>query len=522
MDKGLRKLTGDFTSVGDRMRADVPMKSFTAVFDYLTKKKVVFEAVNDLELARHVTDHELPLAEKTSQIAGMVSGKKDKARPGREAEKTDRIEGFISKDKTSAKVLTPRLQGSRAGFHPGGSLAPRARQAPEGDIQAFTRPRKEPFAAQIQFSGGRDVTLRLDENGLNVLSGSARPGLRDGDARLVRVLDVPDEVRDADVARIPVERFRDGNVHRYGQLRFSTGHSSANDFWAEGLPAHDAYDHWRAQREVAAPGMEASGWQARDVPLASAVSGDMVRFPGFVSATAPGLAVVPFPAYGATEEDTDRNAVRWRLLHLPSGNLMGAYTRLDNGQLMAPLLYTASGAAQAAEKLSAAADWAQIDPRSLPPLERKRLGDDMAQAFARVRDSDHAAWVAQESAGYDAAELSRRGFNQRVFWITVDDATRPELGLEPRPYYAYEDKDLAQDMGDGNAIPVRLRLNDALDMTSDYLPQKAQDTLRDFFAENEESLKFGLGANLYDQFSYDSLSDGEEDSVEARVEAELA
>lgn len=442
LDRDFRQLTGDFVSSGTSMVANISSDQLSNLFALMEDKKINLRASDKLAEARIITGAAVP----------------------------EMTEKRVSKEKARALASEGRF------------VMPWELR---GEAQA-------PFARSLQFSSGRPVALREEEEGgLVPVRHAGAPGPQPDGSRIHRILDVPDYVsEDQLLSALHLEADAGRFVHRFNNVYYSTGTGDNgltiyNDDQVKSFPAHHQYDTW-AMRRGAAP----AGWTTADVPLLSP-SGP-VRYPGFIHPDAPGLAVVPFPRPGLRPGSFDSDSLRFVVLHKESGQAL-----LPGNRFM----YTAQGAAAAALKMAKGYDFKNlISPDQMSRTERAHANKVLEDGYSDARSIDRDAYIEHNLKQGVSPEFSKSD----IYWLVVDDAADPDIDLAAEMsqtsgcFYLYPDRDLALDIGMEDAAPVRAHLGRIADLTVEPWAADVRAITEEFFNTHEDMLKLGLSTTYYD------------------------
>jgi len=478
LDREIRNLTGDFVSSGSSMVAYLPIEKSRDMLDIIEKKGIKLFARDDLDNARKLTGTDLP-----EMVDVKSTVKPDNVKP----------------------ATRPSVEQS-------GFVMPWDLRGQE----------QKPFARSLQFSLGRPVALRETENGFEPVQHNGAPGPQQDGSRIHRIMGVPDYVSpDNLIAHLHLEDHSGRHVHQFNRVYFSVGNSGSNGLTVfsedqiNDFPPHHQYDIWAMRR-----GAPPAQWVVQDVPLLSPEG--PVRYPGFTSPDAPGLAVVPFPRPGLRPGSFDPDALRFVVIHRESGQAL-----LPGNRFM----YTAEGAAEAARNMAAGYDFTKLtDPEAMPYDQRARINSILQTGYEKARETDLDHWLSYNLA----AGVSDAFQNAEILWMPVLDATAPDLddavsgNQAMGVFYLYPDRDTALDAGLEDAIPVRVLPGKVADLTVNPWPEEIRSITREFFENNRNALELGLSTTLYEEVDQyqeyeDRVDDGEDpDTVmEEIVEREL-
>ncbi|RCK34590.1 strawberry notch C-terminal domain-containing protein [Thalassospira xiamenensis] len=471
LDRDIREFAGDFVSSGTSMVANVPANKLTELVNLLEAKRISLLARSDLSVAREVTGEVLPSMEKR------------------------------------------KLRKPDGPLQPGQFIMP-------WELRGETT---APFAQAVQFSTGRPVELMEDDSGkLQAVRHVGAPGPQPDGARIHRILNVPDYLSvNQLMADLHLESDQGRFVHRFDQVYYSTGAQDNgltvySDAEMRDLPRHHSYDIW-AQRRGAPP----AGWQEADVPLLS--PNGPVRYPGFVSDTAPGLAVVPFPRPGLRPGNYDRDSLRFVVLHKESGQALLPGKRF---------MYTAQGASEAASQMASKFDFKNmVSPEEMGHQERAHANLVVQNAYEGARPADRDAYIEFNLKNGVTPEFQ----GSDVYWLAMDDASDPDIDAAAETaqtsgvFYLYPDRDSALDSGLADAAPVRARLGKLAKLTDEVWSGEVREITRAFFEMHEDGLRMGLSTSFYEMASdYEEVQDrieaGEDEDtvIEAFVEERMA
>lgn len=445
LDRDIRNLAGDFVSVGSSMVATVKPEQLSDLLVLLDQKNISLIARQGLEEVRKITGVRLPEM-KSVRKPLPTAGKQTAPRPNKTG-------GFVMPWET-------------------GSAAP------------------APFA-KAMFSLGRPVSLIETPSGFEPVRHAGAPGKQSDGSRIHRILDVPEDVSVKDLLqRFHLNHVPGRHVHKFHQVYFSTGASNGLTLFSEedvkAFPRHQQYDLWASRR-----GETPQGWIEADVPLLSPAG--PVAYPGFISESAPGLAVVPFPRPGLRPGSYDLDNVRFVVLHRASGQALLPGKRF---------MYSGAGAAHAAQAMAREYDFDNLtSPDQMSAENRNLVTSVIETAYDGARSTDRDAWISANLA----AGVGEAFQNSEVLWVSVEDATSPDLDMATESasasgvFYLHEDRDSALDAGFEDAIPVRVIPGKIADLTADPWSPEIQTISREFFDQNQDDLRLGLSTTLYER-----------------------